>query len=59
MQDRLGAFGGTDLHFPDKGHVAASTQNQAFNGEDNPTNFERRTSNIEHSTLNKKGGIQV
>ena len=30
------------------GHVAASTQNQAFNGEDNPTNFERRTSNTEH-----------
>ena len=31
-----------------KGHVAASTQNQALNGEDNPMNFERRTSNTEH-----------
>ena len=49
--DLQGAEAKIELFLSDlavRGHVAASTQNQAFNGEDNPTNIERRTSNTEH-----------
>ena len=59
MRSREELFPGTDkveLFLSDlavNGHVAASTQNQAFSDE------EHRTSNIEHRTFNWKGGMEV